>query len=171
MSLRNAYLLLFLFIITFTACNKTAKTDGTTSRTETLSDLPKKPANNNSPLVTIYTKYLEAHKTHDVSTIKDLLSKDSLDMLEYFAKERELSLDELLQNNFKNCCKELKDTAIEFKDERIGSGKAILEIKNPLNKKWEELPFVKENNEWKIALDKWQHPDAGISISEVPANN
>jgi hypothetical protein len=43
----------------------------------------------------------------------------------------------------------------ETRNEKINGDMATLEVKNEKTDKWDPLPFVKENGEWKIALDKF----------------
>ncbi len=43
----------------------------------------------------------------------------------------------------------------ETRNEKITGDTATLEVKNDKTGKWDTLPFVKENGEWKIALDKF----------------
>ena len=43
----------------------------------------------------------------------------------------------------------------ETRNEKIDGETATLEVKNEKTDKWDTLPFVKENSEWKIALDKF----------------
>ena len=43
----------------------------------------------------------------------------------------------------------------ETRNEKITGDTATLEIKNEKTGKWDSLPFVKEDSEWKIAFDKF----------------
>jgi hypothetical protein len=42
----------------------------------------------------------------------------------------------------------------EMRNEKMEGDTATLEIKNAKTESWETIPFVKEGDEWKIALDK-----------------
>lgn len=42
----------------------------------------------------------------------------------------------------------------EMREEKIEGDKATVEVQNMLDKReYEKIPFVKENGEWKVALD------------------
>jgi hypothetical protein len=84
--------------------------------------------------------------------MKKALSKGSLDMFDKLAKEQNKSTDEML----KSFDKEDKNQKLpETRNEKINGDTATLEVKNDKTDKWDTLPFVKENGEWKIALDKF----------------
>jgi hypothetical protein len=92
--------------------------------------------------------YYDAIKSKDVKTMKSLLSKGSLAMMESFAKMDNKSLDDMLKEP------ESKPTgAFEARNEVITGDTAMLEVKDEKGK-WEKLPFVKEDGQWKIAVDK-----------------
>ena len=100
-----------------------------------------------SPTATAKAFY-DAVKAKDVAAIKGTMSKASLDMMEKFAKMQNKSLDEALKEpNSSN------PPAFEAQNESITGDTATLEVKDEKGK-WEKLPFVKEDGQWKIALDK-----------------
>lgn len=100
-----------------------------------------------SPTATAKAFY-DAAKSKDVQGMKNALSKGSLAVMESFAKLDNKSLDEML--------KEPSGTppaTFESRNEVIKGDTATLEVKN--NKgAWEKTPFVKEDGQWKLALDK-----------------
>ena len=99
-----------------------------------------------------FKAFYEASKKKDVAGMKKTLSKGSLDMFDKLAKEQNKSTDELL----KSLDKEDKNQKMpETRNEKINGDTATLEVKNDKTNKWDTLPFVKENGEWKIALDKF----------------
>ena len=101
-----------------------------------------------SPTATAKAFY-DAVKAKDVAGIKATMSKNSLDMMEKFAKMQNKSLDDALKepNNSK------MPASFESQNEKINGDTATLEVKDE-NGKWDSLPFVKEDGQWKIALDK-----------------
>ena len=85
----------------------------------------------------------------DVDGIKKYLSKGTLERLEIGAKEQNKTADELLKG---------KDGAPfpklpELGAETIEGDTATLEVRNAETREFEKLPFVKENGEWKVAID------------------
>jgi hypothetical protein len=119
-----------LLAIIFTAC-QTAKQ--TLSPTETMKALN------------------EASKTKDVETIKKLVSKGTLDLLNKAAKDQNTTIDELLKKDDGSPFQELPET----RNENITGDAATIEVKNNATNDWETMPFVKEEGVWKIALDKF----------------
>src|SRR6267143_2633747 len=99
-----------------------------------------------------FKAFYEASKKKDVAGMKKALSKGTLDMFDKLAKEQNKSTDEML----KSFDKEDKNQKMpETRNEKINGDAATLEVKNDKTNKWDTLPFVKENGEWKIALDKF----------------
>ena len=104
-----------------------------------------------SPTATFKT-FFEASKKKDAAAMKKSLSKGTLDMFDKLAKEQNKSTDDML----KEVDKDDKDEKLpETRNEKITGDTATLEVKNDKTGKWDTLPFVKENGEWKIALDKF----------------
>jgi hypothetical protein len=101
-----------------------------------------------SPTATAKAFY-EATKSRDAQGMKNSLSKGSLAMMESFAKMDNKSLDEFLKDPKSST---LPGT-FETRNEVITGETATLEIKDEKGK-WDKVPFVKENGQWKIALDK-----------------
>ncbi len=104
-----------------------------------------------SPTAT-FKAFFEASKKKDAAAMKKSLSKGTLDMFDKLAKEQNKSTDDML----KEVDKDAKDEKLpETRNEKITGDTATLEVKNDKTGKWDTLPFVKENGEWKIALDKF----------------
>ncbi len=93
----------------------------------------------------------DASKTKDVETIKKLVSKGTLDLLNKAAKDQNTTVDELLKKDDGSPFQELPET----RNEKITGDAATIEVKNNATNDWETLPFVKEDGIWKIALDKF----------------
>jgi len=118
--------LIFLFVaVTLMACGE-----------------DKKPA---SPKETFKT-YTKAIKAKDTTTMKLLLSADTIKMHEREAKANGSTVDDIVkrQTLFNENQKELV-----FRDEKIDGNKATLEIKTPSGQ-WQKVPFVFEDGAWKI---------------------
>ena len=105
--------------------------------------------NRSTPTATLKAFY-EASKKKDATAMKKTLSKGSLDMFEKQAKEQGKSFDDLLKSD-----QHTPDKMPETRNEKIDGETATLEIKNDQTNKWDTLPFVKEDGEWKIAFDKF----------------
>jgi hypothetical protein len=93
--------------------------------------------------------FYEASKSKDVAGLKNNLSKGSIAMMESFAQMSGKSLDDFLKDP--NSSK--PPGAFEARNEVITGDTATLEVKDEKGG-WDKIPFVKENGQWKIALDK-----------------
>jgi hypothetical protein len=107
--------------------------------------------NRSSPTAT-FKAFFEASKKKDSVAMKKSLSKSTVEMFDKLAKEQNKSTDEML----KGLDKDGKEEKIpETRNEKITGDSATLEVKNDKTDKWDTLPFVKEDGEWKIAFDKF----------------
>lgn len=102
----------------------------------------KQPA---TPVETFQT-YVKAFKKKDLTTMKLLLSSDSLKMHEQEAKAEGVPLDDVVR---RDTLLAQDQTTVEYRNEKIDGDRATLEYKNSENK-WEIIPFVREGGEWKV---------------------
>jgi len=100
-----------------------------------------------------FKAFFEAQKNKDVPGIKKTLSKGSLAMLEKGAKEQKKTLDESLKEGFDDPTFKAP-TMPETRNEKIDGNNGTLEVQDAQSKKWETMYFVKEDGDWKVALDK-----------------
>ncbi len=101
-----------------------------------------KPA---TPLETLKT-YTAAIKKKDTTTMKLLLSKESLKMAEQEAKAQGVTLDEVVKRE--TLFSENQNT-VEFRNEKLDGEKATIEMKDSFDA-WNTVPFVREESVWKI---------------------
>jgi hypothetical protein len=106
-----------------------------------------------------FETYVRALKKKDITTMKLLLSKDTIKMHEQEAKSSGVTLDDIVKRE--TLIGEGQST-VEYRNEKIEGDHATLEYKN-LNQ-WETIPFVKEDGEWKI--DKKGYADQLIQDVE-----
>lgn len=93
----------------------------------------------------------EASKKKDPAAIKKLLSKGTLVLLENAALAANTSSDELLKKEDGAPFQELP----EIRGEKIEGETATVTVKNQMTSEDENIPLVKEDGEWKVALDKY----------------
>lgn len=98
-----------------------------------------------SPVETMKT-YTKAVKQKDTTTMKLLLSADTIKMLEQEAKSQGVVLDEIVKREtlFPESQK-----VFDFRNEKIDGDRATVEVKNSFGQ-WETWPFVMEDSQWKI---------------------
>jgi hypothetical protein len=108
--------------------------------------------NASSPTSTLKAFY-EAQKKKDVPAMKKTLSKSSLAMIEKGAKEQNKTVDQALTEGLEKPGGST-DKMPESRNEKIDGDNATLEVQNEETKKWDKVYFVKEEGDWKLALDK-----------------
>jgi hypothetical protein len=109
----------------------------------------RKPA---SPAETFKT-YVKAFKAKDITTMKLLLSGETIRMHEQQAKAEGVTLDDIVK---RETLLGEGQTTVEYRNEKIDGDRATVEYKNSFGI-WETVPFVREEGEWK--LDKKGYAD------------
>jgi len=105
-----------------------------------------------SPTAT-FKAFFEAQNKKDVAAIKKTLSKGSLAVLEKTAKEQNKTADAAISESL-NKPGATAEKMPEIRNEKIDGDNATLEVQDDKTKKWDAMYFVKEDGDWKIALDK-----------------
>lgn len=93
----------------------------------------------------------QASKNKDVPTIKNSVSKGTLQMIGESAKAQNMSVDDFLKKDTGAVSKDLP----EMRNEKIEGDKATVELKDAATENWESVPFVREDGVWRLALDKY----------------
>lgn len=106
----------------------------------------------NAPPTEVLKIYIEASKKRDVETIKQTLSKGSLELAEKSARVQNTTVDEMLRRDNASL---MPDQIPEMRNERIEGDTATVEVKD-LTEGYDTIPFVKEDGAWKISFDKYQ---------------
>ena len=102
----------------------------------------KRPA---TPIETFKT-YTKAIKNKDITTMKLLLSAETMKMNELEAQARGVPVDDVVKNE--TLFAEHQKT-VKMRNEKIEGDKATLEVENSFGT-WETVPFIKEDGVWKI---------------------
>ena len=113
-----------------------------------------------SPLETFKT-YTKAIKNKDITTMKLLLSADTIKMHEQEAKSQGVTVDDIVKRE--TLFTEDQKT-VEFRNQKIDGDRATLEVKNSYGT-WETVPFVFEDDQWKI--DKKGYAERLIQENEL----
>ena len=100
-----------------------------------------------------FKAFFEAQKKKDVPAMKKTLSKSSIQMIETAAKAQGKSVDDSFKEGVESPSGK-SDKMPETRNEKIDGDNATLEVQDEDTKKWSKVYFVKEEKEWKIALDK-----------------
>lgn len=118
------------------------KTETKTAETKTTALKMSTPSEANESL-------FNAIKAKDKATVKQLLSKDSMEIMDAAAKEKKMTVDELLDREF--FVNVTLPAKFEQRNEKITGDKATVEMMTDKNE-WDTSNFVKENGAWKVAL-------------------
>jgi len=121
-----------------------------------------------------YKMLFAAVKAKDTEKIKQLMSKSSLGLAEFSGSQQKKPIEKILENGF--VATTLADSLTEIRDERIKDNFGAIEVHNPKEKRWEDLPFILEDGGWKLAVgdvfqDKYKSPGKGRAQIEREAAN
>jgi hypothetical protein len=105
--------------------------------------------------------YYEAAKNKDYASAKKYLSAGTVKLMEEGSKKMGKSPEDA----FKESSTEANAVMPEFSNEKITGDTATVDMK--AQNQTVTMPMVKENGEWKLAMDKL-FADMGNSLSETP---
>lgn len=142
-------------VVLSTACSKNANTgnstnstNASTTSTNSSSSTSTSQAAAGSPTAAL-RGYYQAAMNKDINAAKRYLSAGTMSMLEVGAKKMGKSLDEA----FKESAEQSNTTAMpEFANEKINGDTATVDMK--AQGMSVTMPLVKEDGEWKLAMDK-----------------
>lgn len=121
-----------------------------------------------------YKKLYSAVKSKDTEAIKAAMTQKSLDFAGTVAAQQKKEIAEVLANGF--TATTFAERLPQIRDERIEGEMGAVEVWNEKDKRWEDLPFIFENGEWKLAIgDLWANtfrsPGKGRAQKEAEAAN
>ncbi|HEY0427729.1 MAG TPA: hypothetical protein VGC76_08090 [Pyrinomonadaceae bacterium] len=121
-----------------------------------------------------YEKLFKAVKSKDAEQIKQVMSKNSLGLAEFAASQQKKSIEQVLENGF--TATTFSETLPKMRDERIKDEFGAIEVWNEKDKRWEDLPFIKEDGVWKFAMGDmfkgtYQKPGLGQAVREQEEAN
>jgi hypothetical protein len=144
--------------IAFTACNKAATNNSSTTSNSNSNTNSNSAANTPAPTksstgdystpTAAFRSFYEATKANNVEGIKRSVSKKTLEIMTKDATKENKTLDDMIRDTVKGA----PSTFPETRNEKIDGDKAKLEFKDDKMDKWQPMSFVKENGEWKLAV-------------------
>lgn len=148
--------LLFVVISTIVACSGSSSSIGSGSPMEAYQDL------------------FNAVKSKNTDAIKATMTKATQAFVASAAKQNGKPESEVYANGL--TATTMSDKLPEMRDERIKDNFANVEVWNSRDKKWEDLPFIKEDGSWKLAIgelfaNKFESPGPGRAKKEAEAAN
>jgi len=121
-----------------------------------------------------YKMLYAAVKAKDTEKIKQAVSKNTHELAEFMAAQFKQPVEKSYENGF--TATTFADSLPEIRDERVKDNFGAVEVYNQKEKRWEDLPFIKEETGWKLAVgDAWANtyksPGKGQSQIEQEASN
>ena len=132
------------------------------------------PVGNAKSPTEAYKMLYGAVKSKDPAKIKQMMSENSLTFAEFVGGQQKKSVEEVVVNGF--TATTFAETLPQMRDERIKDNFGALEVMNPQTKQWEDLPFIREESGWKLAIGdmfkgSYVKPSEGQAIREQVAAN
>lgn len=121
-----------------------------------------------------YKQLYAAVKSKNLDAIKQQMSKNSLAFAEGVSQQQKTPIEKVFENGF--TATTFSDNLPEIRDERIDGSNGAIEVWNSKESRWEDLPFVKEDTGWKLAVGDlfkgtWKSPGKGRATREMEAAN
>jgi hypothetical protein len=121
-----------------------------------------------------YKALYAAVKSKNTETIKRWMSKSTIGFAEGVSQQQKKPIEQIYENGF--TATTFAAALPQMRDERIKDNMGALEVWNSKDKRWEDLPFVLEDNEWKLAIGDifagtYQKPERGTAEKEAEEAN
>lgn len=121
-----------------------------------------------------YRKLYEAVKSKNTAAIKARMTKKTHDFAEMASKRNNTPIEKVFENGF--TATTFAEDLPEIRDERVKVNMGAVEVWNANDRRWEDLPFIKEDGEWKLAvgdlfMGSYKSPGKGRSTREAEAAN
>jgi hypothetical protein len=121
-----------------------------------------------------YQRLYAAVKSKDTEAIKKQLTKKSVDFGVMAAERNKTAIEKVYENGF--TATTFSETLPRMRDERINADMGALEVWNSKDSRWEDLPFIKEDGAWKLAVgdmfaNTYKSPGPGLDLREKQAAN
>lgn len=121
-----------------------------------------------------YKRLFAAVKKKDVEAIKNEFSAKTKEFAKAVATRQNVPLEKVFSNGFTSST--FSDQLPEIRDERIKDDMGAIEVWNSGENRWEDLPFIRESDGWKLAIGElfsgtYKSPGKGKSIIDQEAIN
>ena len=121
-----------------------------------------------------YKRLFAAVKKKDVEAIKNEFSAKTKEFAKAVAARQNVPLEKVFSNGFTSST--FSDQLPEIRDERIKDDMGAIEVWNSSENRWEDLPFIRESDGWKLAIGElfsgtYRSPGKGKSVIDQEAIN
>ncbi len=121
-----------------------------------------------------YKMLYAAVKSKDTEKIKQMVTKETQGLAEFMAARGNQAIAKSYENGFTSTT--FAAELPEIRDERVKDEFGAIEVYSQQDKRWEDLPFIKEGSGWKLAIgdvfkDTFKSPGDPKSKAENDASN
>lgn len=166
-----AVFLLSIFVLTVISC--TGKEGGQTTNSQKNTTTAANVGGAQTP-TDAYIMLYTAVKAKQTDAIKKMMTQKTLGFAEGIAAQQKKTIEAVYENGF--TATTFAASMPQMRDERVKDDMGALEVWNEKDKKWEDLPFIKEADGWKLAIGDifagtYVKPAKGQSQIEDEATN
>jgi hypothetical protein len=97
-----------------------------------------------------YKRLYAAVKSKDTEAIKAVMTKKSLDLAQMASARNNKPIEQELENGF--TASTFSPNLPQIRDQRINGDMGAVEVYNSKDHIWEDLPFIREDGAWKLAV-------------------
>jgi hypothetical protein len=97
-----------------------------------------------------YKRLYDAVKSKNIDAIKAAMTKKSVEFASMAATRENKPVEQVLENGF--TATTFSPTLPQMRDQRIDGDMGAVEVYNAKDKIWEDLPFIREDGQWKFAV-------------------
>lgn len=167
-----AVFLLSIFVLTAISC--TGKEAGQKTNSQTTTTTTNVNVGGAQTPTDAYTMLYAAVKSKQTDAIKKMMTQKTHGFAEGIAAQQKKTIEAVYENGF--TATTFAATMPQMRDERVKNNMGALEVWNEKDKKWEDLPFIKEDDGWKLAIGDifagtYEKPAKGQSQIEDEATN
>jgi len=121
-----------------------------------------------------YKRLYDAVKSKNTETIKSQMTKNSAELAKMISEQNKTPLEKVFENGFTGTT--FAPTLPDIRDERVNCNMGAVEVWNAKEQKWEDLPFMIEDGQWKLAIGElfkgaFNSPGKGLSTREAESAN
>ena len=97
-----------------------------------------------------YKRLFASVKSKDTEAIKMQMTWKTLEFVGALAERQNKPIEKILENGF--TATTYSKTLPNIRNQRIANDMGAIEVWNSKDSRWEDLPFIKENGAWKLAV-------------------
>lgn len=113
-------------------------------------DAPAAAGSSSDSPTNAYKRLFNAVKAKNTDAIKAEMTEKTIQFAEMVSARQNTPIEKVFENGF--TATTFATSMPQIRDERIADDMGAVEVWNSKETKWEDLPFIKENGAWKLAV-------------------